>query len=144
MRNSSFLDTIHETKGTLLTALIKIDGQKILFKLDTGAEAIAISTKTFKTLKNIRLQKSSADQNNQPLNVLAQAVVQLTYEERSWKQPIYIIEGLKTIYWNYVSAFTALQLFTKVDCIQPGDVQKSFLRPGHSQRRLSDPVETGY
>ena len=59
LRNSSFLDTIHETKGTLWTALIKIDDQKILFKLDTGAEAIAISTKTFKTLKNIRLQKSS-------------------------------------------------------------------------------------
>ena len=96
--NSSFLDTIHETKGTSWTALIEINSQEILFKLDTGAEATAISTRTFKTLKNIKLQKSAkvlCGSNNQPLNVLGQAVVQLTYKGSSCKQPIYIIEDLK-------------------------------------------------
>ena len=53
--NSSFLDTIHETADTSWTAPIKIDGQEIIFKLDTGAEATAMSTKTFETLKNIEL-----------------------------------------------------------------------------------------
>ena len=57
--NSSFLDTIHETAGTSWIAPIKIDGQEIVFKLDTGAEATAMSTKTFETLKNIKLQEST-------------------------------------------------------------------------------------
>ena len=52
--NSSFLDTY--IKGTSWTAPIKINNQEIVFKLDTGAEATAITTKTFKTLKNIKLK----------------------------------------------------------------------------------------
>ena len=50
--NSSFLDTIHETAGTSWTAPIKIDGQEMVFKLDTGAEATPMSTKTFETQKH--------------------------------------------------------------------------------------------
>ena len=65
--------------------------------------------------------------NNQPLNVLGQAVVQLTYEGRSCKQPIYIIEGLKNNLLG-LPAIIALQLLTKIDSIQPGNVQKSFPR----------------
>ena len=95
LENNSFLDTIHEVGGTSFTATVKINSQEILFK---GAEATAISTRTFNTLRNIVLQKSAkvlCGPNNQPLNVLGQAVVQLTYEGRSCKQSIYIIEGLK-------------------------------------------------
>jgi len=127
-RNNSFLDTIYETKGTSWTAPIKINGQEIVFKLDTGAEATAVSTKTFKTLKNIKLQKSAkilCGPNNQPLNVLGHTVVQLTSKERFCKHPIYVIEGLKNNLLG-LPAITALQLLTKVDNIQPGKVQQSF------------------
>ena len=57
--------------------------------------------------------------------MLGQAVVQLTYEGRSCKQPIYIIEGLKNNLLG-LPVITALQLLTKVESIQPGYVQKSF------------------
>ena len=57
--------------------------------------------------------------------MLGQAVVQLTYEGRTCKQPIYIIEGLKNNLLG-LPAITALQLLTKVESIQPGNVQKSF------------------
>ena len=119
LENSSFLDTIHEIKGTSWTAPIKINSQETLFKLDTGAEATAISTKTYNILKNTKLEKSCkilCGPNNQPLNVLGQAVVQLTYEGRSCKQPIYIIEGLKNNLLG-LPAIIALQLLTKVDSI---------------------------
>ena len=59
--------------------------------------------------------------------MLGQAVVQLTYEGRSCKQPIYIIEGLKNNLLG-IPAIIALQLLTKVDSIQPGNVHKSFPR----------------
>ena len=126
--NNSFLDTIQEVGGTSWTATIKINSQEIVFKLDTGAEATAISTRTYNTLKNITLQKSTkvlCGPNNKPLDVLGQAVVQLTYEGRTCKQPIYIIEGLKNNLLG-LPAITALQLLTKVESIQPGNVQKSF------------------
>ena len=92
--NSTFLDTIHETKGTSWTAPIKVNNQEIVVKLDTGAEATAITIKTFKTLKNIKLQrlaKSLCEPNSHPLNVWGHAVVQLTSEGRSYKQPICVI-----------------------------------------------------
>ena len=126
--NNSFLDTIQEVGGTSWTATIKINSQEIVFKLDLGAEATAISTRTYHTLKNITLQKSTkvlCGPNNKPLDVLGQAVVQLTYEGRTWKQPIYIIVGLKNNLLG-LPAITALQLLTKVESIQPGNAQKSF------------------
>ena len=126
--NSGFLDTISETKGTSWTTPIKINGQEIVFKLDTGAEATAISTKAFKTLKNVKLQNSAkvlCGPNNKPLNVLGQAVVQLTYGERSYKQPVYVINDLKNDLLG-LPAITALQLLMKVDSIQPGNVHHSF------------------
>ena len=126
--NNSFLDTIQEVGGTSWIATIKINSQEIVFKLDTGAEATAISTRTYNTLKNITLQKSAkvlCGPNNKPLDVLGQAVVQLTYEGRTCKQPIYILEGLKNNLLG-LPAITALQLLTKVESIQPGNVQKSF------------------
>ena len=124
----TLLDTIHETKGTSWTAPIQINNQETVFKLDTGAEATAITAKTFKTLKNIKLQKSAkvlCGPNNQPLNVLGQAVVHLTSEGRSCKQPIYVIGDLKNDLLG-LPAITALQLLTKVDSVQPGNVQQSF------------------
>ena len=78
----AFLDTIHETKGTSWTAPIEINGQEIVFKLDTGAEATAVSIKTFRTLSKVKLQKSAKGlrgPNNQPLKVIGQVTVQLTY-----------------------------------------------------------------
>ena len=62
LENSSFLDTIHEIKGTSWTAPIKINSQEMLFKLDTGAEATAISTIFSKTLSWRNQAKFCADQ----------------------------------------------------------------------------------
>ena len=126
--DDGFLDTIYETKGTSWTAPIKINGQEIVFKLDTGAEATAVSMETFKTLTNIQLQQSAkvlCGPNNQPLKVIGQATVQFTYNGRSCKQPIYVIRDLKNNLLG-LPVITALQLLIKVDSIQPGNVQQSF------------------
>ena len=57
--DNGFLDTISETKGTTWTAAIRVNDQEIVSKLDTGAEAIAVSMKTFKTLTNIELLQTA-------------------------------------------------------------------------------------
>ena len=99
-----------------------------MFKFDTGAEATAVSMKTFKTLSNFRLQKSAkvlCGPNNQSLKVMGQATVQFTYNGKSSKQIIYVIMDLKTNLLG-LPAITALQLLIKVDSIQPGKMQQSF------------------
>ena len=57
--------------------------------------------------------------------MLGQAVVHLTSEGRSCKQPIYVIGDLKNDLLG-LPAITALQLLTKVDSVQSGNVQQSF------------------
>ena len=129
--NSTFLDTSMRQRHFM----IKINSQEIIFKLDTGAEDTAISTKTFKTLINIKLQKPVkvlCETNNQTLNVLGQAAYVSMSENNLLGLP----------------AITALQLLTKVDNTQPGNVQKSFAKffqgLGILKRRLLDPDAKPY
>ena len=73
-------------QGTSWIAPIKINSQEIIFKLDTGAKATAVLIKTFKTLPNIKLQKSAkvlCGPNNQPLKIMGQATVQCTYNGKT-------------------------------------------------------------
>ena len=112
------------------TAAIKMNNQEIVFKLYTGAEATTITTKTFKTLKNIKLQQSAkvlCGPNNHLLNILGQAVVQLTSEGRSFKQPIYVIEDLKNDLLG-LPAITALYNFSpKLTVCSQGMFNRVFL-----------------
>ena len=95
-----------------------------VFKLDTGAEANAVSTKTFESLKGIKLEKPVkvlCGPNGQSLKVVGQAAVQLTYKGKSCTQPIYVIDDLKSNLLG-LPAITALQILVKVTRIQPGDI----------------------
>ena len=91
-----------------------LHGQENVFKLDIGAETTVISAKTFKTLKNINLQKSAkvlCGPNSIPLEALGQAVVELISEGKSCKQLIYIIGNLQNNLLG-LPAITALQLLS--------------------------------
>ena len=95
----SYLDAIHDTGETVWTAAIKINDHETVFKLDTGAEANAVSTKTFESLKGIKLEKPVkvlCGPNGQSLKVVGQAAVQLTYRGKSCTQPFYVIDDLKS------------------------------------------------
>ena len=72
---------------------------KAIFKLDTGAEATAITDKTYKSLPNVVLQKPQKNlqgQAKQHLNVLGQFTTTLGYCQKSTVQTICVIDGLKT------------------------------------------------
>ena len=61
--------------------------------------------------------------------MLVQAVVQLTYEGRSRKQPIYVLEDLKNNLLR-LPVITALQLLT-IESVQTKNVQQGFLKLFH-------------
>ena len=126
--DTTYLDTIHDTGETVWTAAIKINDHETVFKLDTGAEANAVSTETFEFLIGIKLEKPVkvlCGPNGQSLKVVGQAAVQLTYKGKSCTQPIYVIDDLKSNLLG-LPAITALQILVKVNRIQPGDIYQSF------------------
>ena len=57
--DNGFLDTISKTKGTSWTTPIRVNGQEIVFKLDTRAEATAVLMKIVNTLTNIQLLQTA-------------------------------------------------------------------------------------
>ena len=75
--------------------------------------------------KNFMTNGRQCRPNSKPPDMLGQAVVELTSEGKSCKQPIYIIEDLQNNLLG-LPAITALELLTKVDSVQPGNVQQSF------------------
>ena len=104
-----------------------------------------MSTKTFETLKTIKLLESTkvlCGPNNKPLHVLGQVVVQLTYEGRSYVQTACMCHRGPENNLLGLPAITAIQFLTKVDSIQTNNVYQSFPKSGDLQRRLPDPVVT--
>ena len=72
---------------------------KVVFKLDTGAEATAITEKTYNSLPNVVLkkpQKILQGPTKQHLNVLGQFTTTLSHGPKSTIQTIYVINGHKT------------------------------------------------
>ena len=65
-----FFDTLKKNDGTCWKVAIQLEWKRITFKVDTGAEATAISEDTFKNLSRITLtrsQKSLRGLSGQPL-----------------------------------------------------------------------------
>ena len=121
--NSGFLDTISETKGTSWTTPIKINGQEIVFKLDTG--------NIHKDLQDS--QKCQAAEFSQSLMWAKQQTTKCVGSGSStthiWRK---ILQAAYLCYKNLknnllgLPAITALQLLMKVYSIQPGNVHHSF------------------
>jgi len=89
---------------------------QVVFKLDTEAEATAITEKTYKSLPHIVLQKSQKILQRpakQHFNVLCQFTTTLSHGQRSSIQTIYVINGLKT----NLLGLTTLNILCRVDAL---------------------------
>ena len=89
-------------------------GKKVTFKVDTGAEATAISEDTYKDLGTITLthpQRSLRGPASQPLQVIGQFLGELTYRDVTTRQTIYV---MKTLHSNLLGlpAIEALKIAT--------------------------------
>ena len=95
---TAFLDIIGSDHTTSWTVKLKLFGVETLFKLDTGAEATAISENTHLALGKPNLLDPSKilyGPGEQKLNVLGHFEGSLQYKQRSCKQQIFVIRGLK-------------------------------------------------
>ena len=95
---TAFLHTIGSDHTTSWTVKLKLFGVETLFKLDTGAEATAISENTHLALGKPNLlvpSKILYGPGEQKLNVLGHFEGSLQYKQRCCKQQIFVVRGLK-------------------------------------------------
>ena len=98
-------------------ANIQLCGCEIPFKLDTGAEVTAITTKTHQHLQQPTLDTPDRilhGPSKQPLEVLGQFKGKFTHRGRESQQQVYVVDELKTNLLG-LPAITALHLAARIE-----------------------------
>ena len=118
--DSAFLDTLSDDeKGVWNTDLV-MNGKKVTFKIDTGAEVTAISKETWKTLREPDLQspnKLLQGPARKPLETTGHFFCNLSYKGKESQQQIYVVDDLKSNLLG-LPAIIALHLVTRTDSVQ--------------------------
>ena len=89
-----YLDAIESGKGSTWSATIDINGQPVMFKLDTGAEVTAVTQETLTKLSNVVLKpatKSLCGPDRKPLKVLGKLTVTLSSTHHKCDQEVYVL-----------------------------------------------------
>ena len=118
--DTAFLDAVTSgNQATSWTSTITVNGTEFKFKLDTGAEATAITEDTYKLLPNTVLQKPRKTLQGpakQCLEVLGQFQATLRHKHKSSTQTLYVVRGLKTNLLG-LPAITSLELLCRMDAV---------------------------
>ena len=120
--DTAFLGEVGSTQTKAWLSTLQLNTHKIQFKLDTGAEATAISMETYQTLKKPKLstpKKTLHGPSRQPLNCIGEFQGKFGFNDRSTTQPVYVIKGLKSNLLG-LPAITALQLAARMDAAEEG------------------------
>ena len=120
--DTAFLGEVGSTQTKAWLSTLQLNTHKIQFKLDTGAEATAISMETYRTLKKPKLstpKKTLLGPSRQPLNCIGEFQGKFGFSDRSTTQPVYVIKGLKSNLLG-LPAITALQLAARMDAAEEG------------------------
>ena len=129
--DDAFLDAVtSESHPTSWTAPILLNKMKAVFKLDTGAEATAITEQTYKSLPKQALKQPTKllrGPARQRLNVLGQFTATLAHQQNSAVQTVYVVQGLKTNLLG-LPAITALNLLCRLGTVTCGtaSIHKAF------------------
>ena len=94
-----YLNTVESARKEMWIITIKVNGQSVLVKVDTGAKVTALSDSTWNSL-NIATPLEKAEislfgPDQRQLKVLGQKSLTITYQGRSCNQNIYIVKDLK-------------------------------------------------
>ena len=108
--DTKFLDMFTQNNPETWRVKLKLFGQMLEFKIDTGAEVTAISAMAFRTLTGLKLEipkRSLYGPARIPLRMIGQVEGELSYKGKTAKQKVYMLNGLRT----------------KEACIKPFDTQ---------------------
>ena len=116
--DTAFLDAVTSGKqmSPWTSTISFIEDIEANFKLDTGAEATAITMSTYDSLPSIELQKPKKTLLGPAKQPLGQFQATLCYKQRSSTQMLYVIRGLKTNLLG-LPAITSLELLCRMDVV---------------------------
>ena len=118
--DTAFLDAVTSEKhASSWRSTVSIEHTEATFKLDTGAEATAITEDTYKLLPQTVLQKpkkSLQGPANQRLDVIGQFQATLHHGQKSSTQTLYVVHGLKTNLLG-LPAIMSLSLLHRMDSV---------------------------
>ena len=125
----AFLGTVTSSKDQAWSVNVRLQGKKILFKMDTGAEVTVISEKMYDTLEKTKLGKPSKvlyGPAHQPLEVLGQFSGNLVHREHSHLENIFVVPDLHNNLLG-LKAITGLHLIQRVNACQgPANILERF------------------
>ena len=113
----AFLGTVSTPDSSTWRSTLHVNGKRVQFKLDTGAEVSAVSEETHLRVYGKQLQSPTKvlyGSAYQPLEVLGQFEGQLRGKDRSHVETLFIVRGLKNNLLG-LPALTALQLVQRMD-----------------------------
>ena len=97
--DSFYLDTIHDTEdSTFWMTNVKVDNISVTFKVDTGAQVMAVSESTLQTLSQLEVSmpdKKLCGPNGVPLDLRGSLTVTSSQKHYKCDQEIFVVKQLK-------------------------------------------------
>ena len=119
--NTAYLNTVTLQSGSKSWSCnVVINGQKLPFKLDTGAEVTVVSESVVKSVDADKLKQPSKRlcvPDRKPLSVLGELSLSLSYKGKSCTHPVYVLKGVHENLLG-LSAIQALEILTPVDTVK--------------------------
>ncbi len=107
--------------------------QTVQVKIDTGAEVTAENVETYKKLNDSQLQKQILHgPTHQSLQVIGQFTTTLTHDQKSTKQTVFVVRGLKNNLLG-LPAIKGLQLLCRTEEIESQVADRSEIRKKYSK-----------
>ncbi|XP_063077523.1 uncharacterized protein K02A2.6-like [Engraulis encrasicolus] len=125
-----FLGAVSTGRKPAWTKTLKVNGQALTFKLDTGADATVIPSAAYSERLHGPLTKASiplCGPSNEPLQVRGQFNAVMTYKDRTTVQPVYVVQKLATPLLG-LPAISDLKLIHVVDSVveSENDMKKQY------------------
>ena len=114
--DTAFIDALSQTTAESWRVKLRVSGQVMEFKVDTGAEVTAISETAFRAMRKQTLKtptKNLYGPAHSALHVLDQFEGELSHQGKTTKQNIYVIKGLRSDLLGF-PAIMALELMARV------------------------------
>jgi len=115
--DTAFLGVLDSGNTSSWTVKLQLQGTETQFKMDTGAEVMAISEQTFNNLRGVTLTKPSKilhGPTGRTLKVLGQFSGTISIDNEQVSEPIYVIRGLRTNLLG-LPVIAALNLISRIN-----------------------------
>ncbi len=143
-RDGAYAFPVIVSKRITWSSKISVGGKKLIFKLDTGAEVIAITEEAHRMLEMPKLQKSSKvlyGPTSTALRTLGQFPNTLSVTNKTSEETIFVVQGLKTNLLG-LPAITSLQLVHRIQATSVGiTIQDRFPKVFQGLGNLGDPYK---